>query len=112
LSSEAKENLESLNIKVDPFVSGYLDKAKSEGSSKRGVLFEALVVFKWFNNRASYKITRETVLSREVLKAVRTDMVQKGADNVLLLKLDDTILAVDNFLRRLEVEGEGKANGK
>jgi hypothetical protein len=100
--------LESLNLKVDPAANSILNDVKAEGNSKRGFLLEALTFYKWFNNRASYRITKENVRSRELLRAVRVDMVQKGASSAELLKIDEAIQAVDDVLRRLEVEGEGE----
>jgi hypothetical protein len=110
LPRKPEENLESLNLKVDPSVNTILNEAKDEGNSKRGFLLEALIAYKWFNNRASYKITRGAVRSRELLKAIRVDMERKKATNAELLKIDDAIKAVDDVLKRLEVEGEGKGS--
>ena len=106
MSDEALEK--PINLKVAAFVSDYLDKAKSEGLTKKGVLVGAITFFKWFNNRASYRVTKENVIALELLKAIRVDMVQKGANNEELLKLDDAISAVNAVLKRLEDVGEKK----
>jgi hypothetical protein len=108
LPSKREENFESLNLKVDPLANAILDKVKAEGNSKSGFLLEALTFYKWFNNRASYRLTKENVRSRELLKAIRVDMERKKATNAELMKIDEALDVVEAVLKRLEVEGEQK----
>jgi hypothetical protein len=109
LPRKANDNTESLNIKVNPAVNVILNDAKTEGiDSKSGFLLEALTLYKWFNNHASYRLTKENVRSRELLKAIRVDMVQKKANSAELLKIDDALQAVNDILARFEKDGDGK----
>lgn len=76
------------------------------GKEKHGWNINSVVAFgvtvaQWFSNNASFKETQEN-LPRELLLAVRADLVKKGAKPEQLVNLDKAIVDYDEILRNME----------
>lgn len=107
MSNLANDPDEHLSINIPRSANEYLDFAKkNHGFSKTIVVAKGIAFFKWFLNNGDLASWRENVLPRELLKAVRADMVKKGAKPDQLVNLDKAIADYDEVLRKMETEGE------